>query len=89
MRDERGFWESFFVGALTALFLIICAPAVVLLIGWGFGFMAELVSGDFIANTLNMMFNTERFVKGDFARITAVLAAVSGVFSLRMSSGKD
>ena len=58
------------------LFLFLIGPAVGFMIGWLGGFLVELFLGDLPANWLNHLLGTDRFIKGDLARITAFLAVV-------------
>lgn len=73
------------VGILAIFFVI---PVVALGIGWLTGFIIELVTGDFAMNSLNAIFGTERFVHGDFARLTAIAAVIGSFFAGNRTTSK-
>lgn len=56
--------------------LLIIAPAFAVAYGWLLGFLIELLLGARPTEWLNHALGTERFAKGDIAKITALLAII-------------
>lgn len=74
-------------GILAIIGIIILHPTLSFLVGWLSGFLVELFLGDIPANWLNHVFDTDRFAKGDLAKITALLAVVSSFLRTKVTTG--
>ncbi len=61
---------------ITLLITLIFMPALVFIFGWLGGFLVESFLGDLPTGWLNHLLGTDRFAKGDLAKITAILAVI-------------
>lgn len=75
------------IGGLVILALgILFIPLIALMIGFLIGGVIELATGTFTSETMNLIANTDRFARGDFAKLTAVLGALTPLFKSWKSS---
>ena len=78
------------IGIITAfagliILVFIASP----LIGWLTGHVVRLIFGNMIANGLNLLFNTTRFVKSDIPIICATLALIGSFFKTVLNTSKN
>ena len=70
---------------ITLIITILIMPAIVFLFGWLGGFLVELILGNMPTDWLNYVLNTDRFAKGDLAKITALLAVVGAYLKAKVT----
>lgn len=79
-----------FIGGLIAIVgMVIILPLLAVLIGWFAGFIIEFATGSYTTDGMNVLAGTDRFAKGDFARLTAIAAVIGTLFKGVSRSGGD
>ena len=68
------------VKIVSTVVLLIIAPTLYVLSGWLAGFLIELFLGTKPTDWLNLIFDTDRFSKGDLPKVTATLAVIGNYF---------
>jgi hypothetical protein len=69
------------VGAIVVAGVILFfSPLIGLVVGWFAGWVISLFAGDFIANGLNLLFNTTRFTSDAIPMLTATFAVFGSYF---------
>ena len=58
---------------VLATLVILLTPLLSFVIGYTIGLMIELVSGDLVSNGLNLIFNTDRYHKGDLPTVLSTI----------------
>jgi cation transporter-like permease len=84
--------KEFFVviGAIVGIFaLLFMAPLFCLVIGMFFGWVLEIVAGNYVADGLNLLLGTDRFSAEMLPKIFGVFAAISSVFGAKFSTKSD
>lgn len=77
------------IGGIVGMALVaLSIPLIALLIGYLFGGVIELATGTFATETMNLIANTDRFAKGDFAKMTALIGAITPLFKTWKSGGE-
>ena len=74
-------------GTVIFLGFMFIFPLLALLVGWFVGFVIELATGSYTTDSLNVITGSDRFAKGDFARLTAVVAVLGTFFTGAKSKG--
>ena len=78
------------VGAIVLFAaLLFITPLLALFIGFLVGFIIELTTGTYATDSLNVIFGTDRFVRGDFARLTAIAAVIGTFFAGTRTTSKS
>ncbi|SER88060.1 hypothetical protein [Psychrobacillus sp. OK032] len=75
-------------GIVLFAMILFISPLIALFVGFLVGFIIELTTGNYATDSLNVIFGTERFVHGDFARLTAIAAVIGTFFTTAKSSSK-
>lgn len=74
------------VGIVALLFM---APLVCLVIGMFFGWVLEIVAGNYVADGLNLLLGTDRFSAEMLPKIFGVIGAFSSAFGAKFTTKRD
>lgn len=87
----EGIGLGFIAVIMTGLLLFI-APIIAFVCGWFGGVILHLLTGSYLTNGLNLLFNTHRFHGNNLPMICATLAALGSYLkssSTKASADKD
>ena len=75
------------IGAIVGIFvLLFMAPLVCLVIGMFFGWVLEIVAGNYVADGLNLLLGTDRFSAEMLPKIFGVIGAISSAFGAKFTT---